>query len=698
MFGRETHVRWGEMLFQHALAQLSDEELRRLIRTRPDAFFPTPPSAASLATRLALPGSVAIALRDLNAADLRALEALGDRGAELDAVDATALGALRRLRDRALIYGPDDAVRIAPGALSGLPPGWRVTDTAPDNVAELVATLPARERRVLDTLAAAGGVGTTKAAAPDANPDSPVARLIAAGLLVRADAATVRLPRPVRDVLRGQAPREFPLTEPAAPDIAQATVDQAATGQGLEAVRQLRQLLTLLLAAPVALNKDGTVGVRALTAMTKELGFDPRFLITVGESGGLIGRGHAEIDGADTDILAATHDALTWIDATLATQWAILLTAWVASPWRPDTEYKLLSADMHAPEVRHARATILRSGGDRERLLFHAPIAASGMRDSLIDAVVREAEAVGALAAGGVSTPLAALLSGEDVAAGAAELVPAEVSQVVAQADMTILAPGPLAPEAARVIERFAELESPGLASVWRVTEASLRRALDSGMTSEQLRTWLDEHTLGDVPQGLQFLITDVARTHGSIRAGAALSYLRSDDPALIATATDRVTGLRVLAPTVAISDLPLPRLMQQLRDAGLQPTAESADGAELNLAPEPVLVPATPSSLPRERAVEDAQAEQIIAALRADGAGDVCAASGDSGDTLETLRAAARGRRHVTLGYVDNNGRGKTLTVLPLSVSAGQVDVLDEASDRVVRIALPRITRVVLA
>ena len=697
MFGAETHVRWGEMLFQHALAQLSDGELRQLIRTRPDAFFPTPPSAASLATRLALPGSVAIALRDLNVADLRTLEALGDRGAELEAVDATGLGALRRLRDRALVYGPDNAVRVAPGALSGLPPGWRVTDTAPDNIAELVAALPARERRVLETLTAAGGVGTTKAAAPDANPDSPVARLIAAGLLVRADAATVRLPRPVHDVVRGQAPRKFPLTEPTLPVISQDTVDQAATGQGLEAVRQLRQLLTSLLAIPVALNKDGTVGVRALTAMTKELGFDPRFLITVGESGGLIGRGHAEIDGADTDILAATRDGLTWIDATLANQWAILLTAWAASPWRPDTEHKLLSADMHAPDVRHARATILRAGGDRAQLLFHAPIAASGMRDSLIDAVVREAEAVGALAAGGVSTPLAALLDGGDVAAAAAELVPAEVSQVIAQADMTILAPGPLAPDAARVIERFAELESPGLASVWRVTETSLRRALDSGMTSELLRTWLDGHTLGDVPQGLQFLITDVARTHGSIRAGAALSYLRSDDPALVATAAERIVGLRVLAPTVAVSDLPLPRLMQQLRDAGLQPTAESADGVELNLAPEPVLVPATPSSLPRERAVEDAQAQRIIAALRAE-TSEAGAAPSDSGDTLETLRAAARGRRHITLGYVDKNGRGTTMTVLPLSVGAGQVDVLDEASDRVVRIALPRITRVVLA
>ena len=51
-----------------------------------------------------------------------------------------------------------------------------------------------------------------------------------------------------------------------------------------------------------------------------------------------------------------------------------------------------------------------------------------------------------------------------------------------------------------------------------------------------------------------------------------------------------------------------------------------------------------------------------------------------------------------MVVGFVDKQGRGQTLTVLPLSVTAGQVDALDEAKDRVVRIALPRVTNVVLA
>lgn len=679
--------------FPEFLQSLSDDQLRLLIRTRPDAFFPTPPSAGSLATRLGLPGSASRALRQLTAADLAVLERLADAGAELDPVDAGELGDVSHLRELALVYGPVEALRISPGTLTALPPGWRVTDTLPEGAAEALDTLPARERKVLETLASSGGVGTTSAAGPDADPAAPVAKLLAAGLLVRVDANTVRLPRPVRDAMRGIQPREFPLEAPALPEVDQAAVDEAATSQGLDAVRQMRQLVMVLMDAPVALNKDGTVGVRAAANLEKELGFDPRLLVTIGEAAGLIGRGNVD----DEDVLAATRDALTWIDATLSDQWAILMVGWAASPWRADTDAKLLSADMHAPAVRHARATVLRHAGRVDQLLFHAPLEASGFSPQLIQAVVDEAEFVGALAGTpqlAQSSPLLALLGSEDVAATAKQLVPASVDTLIAQGDMTMLAPGPLEPDMASFLERIAELESPGLASVWRVTEASVRRGLDGGLTAEEVHAWLGRHVMGEVPQAIAFLIDDTARTHGAIRAGAALSYIRSADPALIATAAERC-GLRVLAPTVAVSDQPLTKLMAQLRAAGMQPTAEDGTGATLNMAPEPALVAATPSTLPRTPKATEEQVEAIVSKLRADSGSD---ADAGAGDIFETLRAAARARRHVAVGFVDKQGRGRTLTVLPLSVSAGQVDALDEAEDRVVRIALPRITKVVLA
>lgn len=670
--------------FPESLQQLTDDELRALIHGRPDAFFPTPPSFGTLATRLALPMSAQRALRQLNAQDLAVLERLADAGAELEPVDAASFGDTSRLRGLALVHGEPGATRISPGTLSALPSGWRITDVAPDGVEGIVDKLAARERKVLQTLASSGGVGTTRVA----EPGSPVAQLLEKGLLVRVDEHTVRLPRPVRDVVHGHAPREFPLTPPPEPEVDQAAVDDAAAAQGLEAVRQMRQLLMLLLEEPVTLNRDGTVGVRARANMTKALGFDPAFLVSVGDSAGLIGSGYED----EQEILAATRDALSWMDAILSDQWAILIAGWAACTWRTDVDAKIFSEEAHAPEFRDRRLMVLRHGGDMRRMLFHEPLAGMLLPEPFVNMLAAEAEFVGALAGGEPSSPARAMLAGEDAAAAARALVPPPVDTLIAQADMTVLAPGPLEPEMSAFLARIAELESPGVASVWRITEAKVRSALDAGLSAEEITSWLGRHVLGEVPQGVAFLVADVARNHGSIRAGSALSYIRSEDPALIARAAEAV-GVRVLAPTVAVSELPLAKLMVALRAAGLQPTAEDATGATVSMAPEPVLVSPTPSYLPRPKTIDPEQAEQIIAHLKSQEP-----ESDTPGDTLETLRAAVRGRRHVTLGYVDKHGRGQTITVLPLSVSAGQVDALDEASERVVRIALPRITKVVLA
>lgn len=687
--------------FQEALRTLRPEQLRELIRLRPDAFYPTPPSWGSLGTRLSLAGSASRALRCLNAAELRLLESLGDAGAELSPVDASELpaarvpGAVERLRAFALVFGPLSGLRVAPGVLSALPAGWRLGDQAPDDLNELLDGLSSRERSVLDTLAASGSVGTTRAAAPDADPTTPVATLLSKGLLLRVDASTVRLPRPVRDVLRGLPPRQFPEHAPVVDEPDQPAIDRSATGAGLDAVRKLRQLLLRLLRAPVVLNKDGSVGVRAHAGLTQALGFDPALLITVGESAGLVGRGSTE----DADVLAATHDALSWLDATLADQWAILLVGWLASPWRTDKtpEHRLLSEPTHNPDVRHARKRIVEFAGPEHeaRLLFHAPLMAANFSPQLIDATIAEAASVGAI--GGVgssaSTPLLTLLDGGDVVEATKQLVPAEVSELIAQGDMTLLAPGPLDAATAAVVEDIADLESPGLASMWRISDASLKRAFDRGHDADSLHTWFEQHIMGEVPQAITFLIDDLSRTHGAIRAGSALSYIRSTDPSLITVAAEHA-ALRILAPTVAVSAVPLPQLLHELQAAGLQPTAEDDHGATITIADDPTLVRATPSSLPRTATPNEDDVEKIVEALSADRSKPSIVSETS---TTDMLRAAARGRRRVRVDYADAHGVQHTLTVIPLTVNVGVVDAQDTATQRVLRMPLRRVISVTL-
>ena len=77
------------------------------------------------------------------------------------------------------------------------------------------------------------------------------------------------------------------------------------------------------------------------------------------------------------------------------------------------------------------------------------------------------------------------------------------------------------------------------------------------------------------LPQALEYLVRDVARRHGELRAGSAGSYLRSDDEThldqLLARRDLSHLQLRRIAPTVLISTTPLDVLLPRLRELGTQ-------------------------------------------------------------------------------------------------------------------------------
>src|SRR5690606_32247094 len=120
--------------------------------------------------------------------------------------------------------------------------------------------------------------------------------------------------------------------------------------------------------------------------------------------------------------------------------------------------------------------------------------------------------------------------AGADVADALEPLLPAPVDHVLLQADLTAIAPGPLEPELARAMAQLAETESHGGATVYRFTPDSVRRALDQGRSATDLHQLLAQHSRTPVPQPLSYLIDDVARRHGQLRAGQASAYLRCDD------------------------------------------------------------------------------------------------------------------------------------------------------------------------
>ncbi|NYF17508.1 hypothetical protein HDC37_002353 [Microbacterium sp. AK009] len=128
--------------------------------------------------------------------------------------------------------------------------------------------------------------------------------------------------------------------------------------------------------------------------------------------------------------------------------------------------------------------------------------------------------------------------------------LPAEIDRVYLQADLTAIAPGPLAPRLELRLRRLAVRESRAQASTYRFTAESLTAGLTEGETADSIREFLTGLSLTGLPQPLGYLIDSTAARHGLIRvrtdAATRRTMVESGDPALLnAVAVDQ--GLRAL-------------------------------------------------------------------------------------------------------------------------------------------------------
>ncbi len=68
------------------------------------------------------------------------------------------------------------------------------------------------------------------------------------------------------------------------------------------------------------------------------------------------------------------------------------------------------------------------------------------------------------------------------------------------QADLTLVAPGPLVPDLLEQVSLVADIESAGSASMYRISEDSVRRALDAGLTATELHAMFASKSKTPVP------------------------------------------------------------------------------------------------------------------------------------------------------------------------------------------------------
>ena len=560
---------------------------------------------------------------------------------------------------------------------------------------------------------------------------------MARGLLVAIDKKTVMLPREVALHLRGgvvhrdiahEPPAQFGESRDAA------SIDRAAAGTAFEVTRQVEDLLEWWSVDPPSVLRSGGLGVRDLRAASLRLNVDEATVALYLEV--LFAAGLLAASGDIDDAWLPTPEYDRWRAKNTEAKWALLGSTWLATTRVPglvggkghkDSRINALAPELDrsiAPDIRqstlsdlsqHSVGTVVTVASLVERQAWRRPRRGAQLRDDLVEWTLSEASALGIAALGALSTFGRHLIDGDvDSAAQAlAPLLPKAVTHVLIQADLTAVAPGPLDGDVAREFALIADVESAGGATVFRFTEGSIRRALDAGRSSVDVREFITTHSSTTLPQPLTYLIDDVARRHGKVLVGSAGAYIRSEDVAVLdeILANRQTASLRArrLAPTVIATQASADTVLEHLRRIGLAPAAESVDGAVVVRRPDsrrtgprqapPRLVADPPPPPP-------AVALAAVRALRAGERGTTRfdGTSGPAGEnaspsavneTIDVLLQAASDERSVWLGYVGTDGVSSERVVDPVDVRNGWLTAFDHRLEQVGKFAIHRITGV---
>jgi Helicase conserved C-terminal domain len=429
----------------------------------------------------------------------------------------------------------------------------------------------------------------------------PTELLIAAGLLLLVNHQP-ELPREVA-VAGWLAEREFTLT--GRPEIPPAGADQAAVCRAAQAAAQeaLRGMTTLLDEArvtPIGALKKGGIGPRERARLTKRLAVPDEvlvLLIDLAYAAGLLG----QADGG----YAPTHSYAGWRAAEPSRRWATLVDAWLSLEHAPTS--REVDGDKELPPplplasaaglLRRALLSAARSGRSvhaaAEKVDWFCPLHGydAGQRADKVAAAAREAELLGVVAIDVVSELgehlLAVTGSAPEDAVGelarrCATALPEASCSVILQSDLTAVVSGQPSAVLSRLLKDSAVAETHGAARTWRFTPASIRAALDAGWTAQDLLTELATISDHPVPQPLEYLITDAARRHGQVRVRGMRSCVIADEgliTEILHTRTLNKLHFSQLAPTVLASPCDLDEVLARLRDIGLSPMAEDAQG-----------------------------------------------------------------------------------------------------------------------
>ena len=723
--------------FSDYLRSVDDAALISLFSARPDLVTPVPPDIASLAVRACSAPSLARAIDSLNKWQLQVLEAVvnvNEPFAEktiASLTDKEATSALKHLIMVGLIYPSDDGLRVPTQLREVL--GAEPAGLGPASMVKLklneLEQAPQDSKKILERLMwgpPRGSVGDIKNLGPG------IAWLLERKFLVALDQRTVILPREVAIELRGKKiHKELSVRSPELTGSKrdQKQIDLAAIANVSTILRWVEELLNFWAEEPADALRAGGLGVRDLKTLSTHLGVDDACTAFIAELAYLTSL--ISIDANDQILPSNKFDI--WLMQSPGDRWQMLASQWLITSRVSGLVGRLESKNVAAlgPELDRVNASKVRGltlsllkenpgvapdwNSFKSVLDWRAPLRRnSSLQDELAEWTLREAEWLGITGQGVISKYGIGFLDGDDLDVINQDL-PKTVDHILIQSDNTAIAPGPLEHEISQSLAMMAEIESRGGATVYRFTEATIRRALDHGKTGDEIKSFLTKTSKTPMPQPLEYLITDVAKKHGKLRVGNTSSFIRCEDTALISQIMNdkklEILGLRRIAPEVVICEMDATDAMRILRECGYLPAGESASGMILTGAKSNrALTKPRPPRIIGE--VEIPTDESLTAAIRTLRTGEKSThrqtrlrqVANDAlgalprttaNETMDVLQQYISEEKTLSIGYADNNGGVTHRIIDPIRISAGALIARDHATGEVQSFRIPRITGV---
>jgi hypothetical protein len=592
-----------------------------------------------------------------------------------------------------------------------------------------LADAPADSKKILERLIwgpPRGSVGDVK------NPGPGVSWLLEKKFLVALDQRTVILPREVAIELRGKKiHRQVSVRQPelAGTKRDKKQIDLAAIANVSTVLRWVEELLNFWAEEPADALRAGGLGVRDLKVLSNHLGVDEACTAFIAELAYLTSL--ISIDANDQILPSNKFDI--WLMQTPADRWQMLASQWLITSRVSGLVSRLESKNVaalgpeldrvNASKVRGLTLSLLNENPDiapdwnsfKTVLDWRAPVRRnSSLQDELAEWTLREAEWLGITGQGAISKYGVGFINGDDLEVINQDL-PKTVDHILIQSDNTAIAPGPLEHEISQSLAMMAEIESRGGATVYRFTEATIRRALDHGKTGDEIKTFLAKTSKTPMPQPLEYLIADVAKKHGKLRVGNTSSFIRCEDTALVSQIINdkklEILGLRRIAPEVIICEMDATDAMRILRECGYLPAGESTNGMILTgVKSNRALTKPRPPRIIGE--VEIPTEEALTAAIRSLRTGEKSThrqtrlrqvanealgalPRSTANETMDILNQFISEEKTLSIGYADNNGGVTHRIIDPIRISAGALIARDHATGEVQSFRIPRITGV---